>query len=180
MARILPFQQYRHRRPRPRKAAAFSPSGVTIFNLAMLTFLAVWFWPNQLPDVAAPQSMAVASTADTEMARFGLCHSGGGSNCVVDGDTFHYSGQKIRIADIDTPETHPARCAEEQRLGDAATARLHALLNAGAFSLETIDRDEDAYGRKLRRVTRGGQSLGGQLVREGLARYYQGGRRPWC
>ena len=49
--------------------------------------------------------------------RFSLCHTGGGGNCVVDGDTFWCNGQKIRIADIDTPETHPARCAAEAELG---------------------------------------------------------------
>ena len=38
----------------------------------------------------------------------------------------------------------------------------------------------DRYGRKLRILTRGGESLGAVLVHEGLARYYEGGRRPWC
>jgi micrococcal nuclease len=78
------------------------------------------------------------------------------------------------------PETNPPRCAEEGRLGKAATQRLLQLANAGPFTLQTIDRDEDRYGRKLRVLTRGGKSLGGVLVDEGLARWYQGGRRPWC
>lgn len=121
-----------------------------------------------------------AAGAVTASARFGLCHAGGGTNCVVDGDTFWMAGERIRIADIDTPETHSPRCAAEARLGAEATARLHALLNAGAVTLETIDRDTDRYGRKLRVVTRGGQSLGGVLVDEGLARWYGGGRRSWC
>jgi len=123
---------------------------------------------------------AALSGGDISRARFGLCHSGGGSNCVVDGDTFWFGGQKIRIADIDTPETHPPRCAEEARLGGAATQRLHALLNAGPFTLESADRDTDRYGRALRIVRRDGQSLGGVLVDEGLARWYDGGRQPWC
>ncbi len=113
-------------------------------------------------------------------ARFGLCHSGGGTNCVVDGDTFWLAGEKYRFAGIDAPETHPARCADEQARGDAATVRLQALLNAGAFSLRSIDRDTDRYGRKLRDVTRGGVSLGDVLIAEGLARPYAGGRRSWC
>jgi endonuclease YncB( thermonuclease family) len=46
--------------------------------------------------------------------------------------------------------------------------------------LQSINRDEDRYGRKLRILTRGGQSLGELLVEEGLARYYEGGRRSWC
>ena len=121
-----------------------------------------------------------AAGGDVATARFGYCHSGGGTNCVVDGDTFWMAGEKIRIADIDTPETHPARCAREQRLGDAATFRLQALLNAGAVTLVPIDRDIDRYGRRLRVVERDGQSLGQMLVDEGLARPWEGYRRPWC
>ena len=36
------------------------------------------------------------------------------------------------------------------------------------------------YGRKLRVVLVNGQSIGDTLVSEGLARWYAGGRRPWC
>lgn len=113
--------------------------------------------------------------------RFSLCHSGGGVNCVVDGDTVWLAGEKIRVADIDAPETHPSRCPLEARLGQAATIRLQALLNAGPVSLGRIKRDTDRYGRKLRLLMRNGESLGMVLVREGLARPYTGGRRqPWC
>ena len=119
-------------------------------------------------------------TRDMLSARFGLCHSGGGRDCVVDGDTFWFAGEKYRIADIDTPETHPARCAEEAALGGAATSRLRDWLNDGAFSLESAGRDSDRYGRKLRIVTRGGTSVGSVLVDEGLARPWEGRRRPWC
>ena len=113
-------------------------------------------------------------------ASFGYCHTGGGTNCVVDGDTLWLGGEKIRVADIDAPETHPARCASEQALGDQATRRLQQLLNGGAVSLQAIDRDRDKYGRKLRIVLVNGRSVGDRLVDEGLARPYAGGRRPWC
>ena len=66
---------------------------------------------------------------------------------------------------LNIPETHPARCAEEAELGDAATGRLQDWLNAGAFSLESVDRDTDRYDRKLRIVTRGGDSVGDILER---------------
>ncbi|NCP11238.1 MAG: thermonuclease family protein [Sphingomonadales bacterium] len=128
----------------------------------------------------AATALPAAGPGDGYAARFGLCHTGGGTNCVVDGDTFWLAGEKYRFAGIDTPETHPARCADEQARGDAATLRLQALLNAGAFSLVSIDRDTDRYGRKLRDVTRGGVSLGDVLIAEGLARPYAGGRRSWC
>lgn len=128
-----------------------------------------------------PTSVSHNVQADATARQFGKCHSGGGTNCVVDGDTFWMDGEKIRIADIDTPETHPSRCAEEKRLGNAATNRLQALLNAGAFELTSIDRDTDRYGRKLRIVERNGRSLGDVLVSEGLARPYGGGPRAgWC
>lgn len=114
------------------------------------------------------------------VARFGLCHSGGGTNCVVDGDTFWIGGAKVRVADIDAPETHPPRCAAEADLGERATLRLQALLNAGPVTLAPADRDTDRYGRLLRIVERDGRSLGEQLVAEGLARRWTGRRLPWC
>lgn len=99
---------------------------------------------------------------------------------VIDGDTFRLDGATIRIADIDTPETNPPRCAYEAELGERATRRLAALLAQGPFELARIDRDTDRYGRKLRIVTRGGRSIGDQLVAEGLARTWTGRRQPWC
>lgn len=37
------------------------------------------------------------------------------------------------------PETHPPRCAYEAKLGNAATEKLHALLNSGAVTMTSID-----------------------------------------
>ncbi|KQM47432.1 hypothetical protein ASE69_14285 [Sphingomonas sp. Leaf208] len=114
-------------------------------------------------------------------ARFTICGHAKRIDCMVDGDTFWMAGTKIRIADIDTPETHPPRCASEARAGKAATLEMQALLNAGPFTLVPIKRDVDRYGRKLRIVERDGKSLGEALVRTGLARRYGGGKRaPWC
>ncbi|MES2253937.1 MAG: thermonuclease family protein [Pseudomonadota bacterium] len=111
---------------------------------------------------------------------FNLCFTGGGTNCVVDGDTMWVERTRIRIADIDAPETHPPHCAHEADLGRRATRRLQELLNEGPFELESIDRNEDVYGRKLRIVTRHGRSLGMILVDEGLARQWTGQKTPWC
>ena len=101
--------------------------------------------------------------------------------CVVDGDTIWLDGQKIRVADIDTPEISEPKCASELELGQRATRRLLALLNDGPFELHAIGgRDEDRYGRRLRVISREGRSLGDQLVAEGLARTWTGRREPWC
>ena len=129
----------------------------------------------------ASLSVPDRATARDEVSRtFTLCHTGGGINCVVDGDTIWLDGQKIRVADIDAPETHPSRCALEADLGERATHRLQELVNAGPFAVTTLDRDADKYGRKLRVLTRGGQSLGDVLVNEGLARTWTDKREPWC
>ena len=121
--------------------------------------------------VASPRGVA---------ATFGFCHTGGGTNCVVDGDTIWIEGQKVRVADIDAPETHDYRCPEEKALGQRATQRLIQLVNSGPVTLQPFDRDEDRYGRKLRNVFVNGVSVGDTLVSEGLARPYGGGRKPWC
>ena len=113
-------------------------------------------------------------------ATFALCAEGPRTTCVVDGDTFWLQGEKVRIADINAPETHSADCPAEQALGERATRRLIGLLNAGPFTLDTAGRATDRYGRSLRIVHRGGRSLGGQLVAEGLAEPWRGRRSDWC
>lgn len=117
---------------------------------------------------------------DTLRASFPFCTDERRITCVVDGDTFWLSGEKIRIADIDTLELSPPRCEAERATGEAAKRRLRELLNAGPFSLVAGFRDEDQYGRKLRTVTRDGRSSGNMLVQEGLARRRDGARRSWC
>ncbi|ANU07017.1 thermonuclease family protein [Paraurantiacibacter namhicola] len=113
---------------------------------------------------------------------FAPCTSAPRVTCVVDGDTFWLDGTKVRVADINTPETHRPACAAERALGEQATRRFTQLLNAGPFQLEAAGaRDTDRFGRKLRVVTRGGQSLGMVLVEEGLAEPWQGRRaNRWC
>lgn len=165
---------------RPRKSRGLS--GPALIYTLCLGLLLGWYGPDWMtrftrPDVEVPtQSIAVDHLA----ADFGYCHSGGGTNCVVDGDTFWFRGEKYRISDIDTPETHGPRCTAEGELGAQATRRLQALMNDGPFSLEVEGRATDRYGRALRVVTRGGQSIGEQLVTEGLARRWDGRRHPWC
>ena len=137
------------------------------------------------PRYVDPRELTEESPAEigSGLVHFSLCFSGGGRNCVVDGDTIWLNGEKIRVADIDTPETHPARCADEQRLGDQATLRLQQLLNAGRVEIypNPDGRTHDRYGRRLAILARDGQSLGMVLVHEGLARQYSGGPRdPWC
>ena len=133
--------------------------------------------------LAAVVALAPAplSAEDVQQAEFARCSGGNRQTCVVNGDTLWLDGAKIRLADINTPEVSQPHCASEGALGEAATRRLIALLNAGPFSLERQGRrDVDRYGRLLRVVTRDGQSLGRVLVAEGLAEEWQGRRGNWC
>ena len=157
-------------------------SGPSFIYILCLGLLLGWYGPEWIERGTLPTIPVTgqSQSSDTLSAQFGFCHSGGGTDCVVDGDTFWFKGAKYRIADIDTPETHGPRCTAEGALGAQATQRLQVLLNAGPFTLESVDRDVDRYGRSLRVVTRGGSSIGGMLVAEGLAREWDGARRPWC
>ena len=113
-------------------------------------------------------------------ALFAPCPEGPRTTCVVDGDTFWLDGEKVRIADINAPETHQSGCPSERALGERATRRLIVLLNAGPFTLAAPERDRDRYGRLLRVVMRNGRSIGAQLVDEGLAEPWKGRRSDWC
>nr|MDX8317342.1 thermonuclease family protein [Agrobacterium rosae] len=64
--------------------------------VAILSPLAIGF----LASVASAQPSSNASSASEA---FSICGSGQRITCVVDGDTFWFRGEKIRIADIDTP-----------------------------------------------------------------------------
>jgi endonuclease YncB( thermonuclease family) len=135
-----------------------------------ITAVAVWYFTS----VVAAQQPNSASEA------FSVCGRGQRITCVVDGDTFWFRGEKIRIADIDTPELSPPRCQRERELGLAAKQRLLEILNSGPLSFKVAARDEDRFGRKLRIVYRERRSVGDILVVEGLARKWQGSRLSWC
>lgn len=132
-------------------------------------------WKKRSEDLDAGSPVSQASSAS-----FGYCYAGGGANCVVDGDTFYMNGEKVRIAGVDAPETHPPRCNYEARLGEQATRMLHDLLNSGKVTVTSIERDRDVYGRLLRNVEVDGSDVGETMVSAGVGREYGSGRRPWC
>jgi len=139
--------------------------------------------PNAIP-VSLPvehSAPALATVPARESGgRFGLCGGTTGANCVVDGSTFWQNGVKIRLADIDVPDTDPSRCASERQKSVAAKLRLQTLLNDGTFALSGSARGEDQHGGKFRIAMRAGRSIGDQLVAEGLARRWTGQVASWC
>lgn len=112
-------------------------------------------------------------------ATFTLCSSAPRITCVVDGDTFWLQGEKIRISDINAPETSQPGCTYDAALGQRAKLRLTALLIGGRIELVAADRERDRYGRLLREVRRDGRSLGAVLIAEGLAEPWRGKRSDW-
>ncbi|MCD7060562.1 thermonuclease family protein [Pelagibacterium xiamenense] len=177
MGKIVPFGRAGVRRQRRAQLPLFEML-LAFAAVAALGYFAIERGYVEVPSLSVP---VVQIPADTIVAqRFSLCSSGA-ATCVTDGDTIKINGVRIRIADIDTPEVFSYQCAEELALGQRATRRMLELVNAGGFEMTMWDhRDEDVYGRKLRVLTRDGQSLGMILVAEGLARPWGGARRSWC
>jgi len=156
--------------------------GLGAFSIVFASGMLALNWPtlNQALFTSSELKPRFSLIAGASSPRFELCGMTR-RTCVVDGDTFWLEGEKIRIADIDTPEISEPKCDAEYQLGMKATHRLRDLLNEGAFEVRPIgNRDEDRFGRKLRVIVRHGQSLGDQLVSEGLARTWTGRREPWC
>jgi micrococcal nuclease len=107
---------------------------------------------------------------------------------VVDGDTIAVKAQiwiglelsvDVRIRGIDAPEIR-GRCREEAILATAATDRLIELAGTSIVLSQVW---EDKYaGRVLADVANlSGADVGTEMLKSGLARPYEGGRRGgWC
>ncbi len=118
----------------------------------------------------------------TSSISFALCAGSSETNCVIDGDTIRFNGDKIRLVGLNTPETSEPACPAEATMGERAKLRLLELLNSGELSFAaTADRDRDRYGRLLRQVSVDGRDIADTLISEDLAEPYQGGqKRNWC
>ena len=115
---------------------------------------------------------------------------------VIDGDTiWHYaprsrSPEKIRLVDIDAPESHRSSCERELVAGLRAKARLLELMSIRPVAIERCDVHgqacDDRFGRTLARIRlANGREAGAVLIAEGLALPYQPGRKAernahWC
>jgi endonuclease YncB( thermonuclease family) len=93
---------------------------------------------------------------------------------VVDGDTIHLrDGRKVRIVQVDAPESYPPERA--QCWGSQAADALRARLPVGSkvdLSRDPALDDHDQYGRLLRDVSFEGTDLGVWLVAHGHALPY--------
>lgn len=73
--------------------------------------------------VSLIEAISANASADQLSAKFTICGGRLRVNCVVDGDTFWFRRQKVRMEDIDAPELSPPRCADERQRGEAAKLR---------------------------------------------------------
>ena len=106
---------------------------------------------------------------------------------VIDGDTIDvnidlgfniWHKGRIRMAGIDTPESR-TRNKEEKVLGLAAKARLKELLKKKNLSINCT-KEKGKFGRILADVLANDVNINKQLMDEGHARPYQGGKKiPW-
>ena len=106
---------------------------------------------------------------------------------VIDGDTIDvnidlgfniWHKGRIRMAGIDSPESR-TRNKEEKVLGLAAKSRLKELLKKKKLSINCT-KEKGKFGRILADVLANDININKQLMDEGHARPYQGGKKlPW-
>jgi hypothetical protein len=197
VGRIDPFRRRRLRGVdefNPQRRIRFWPQEQRRTRLGRIAFHARPFvllgalltvWAGMDPALVEPP--AFLSTDPERVSKsFTRCGPGRWHACVIDGDTFKLGTRKVRIIGIDAPETHPARCPEEARLGEQATAKLQELLNRGPFEMVgRLDGMKDRYGRDLRVVQRklpdgSTQSIASEMRTSGLAHRYTGFKTGWC
>ena len=103
---------------------------------------------------------------------------------MLDGDTVEISGNRIRIANIDAPELHQAKCDAERRLAIVARNRMAEILVGGTIIVHPGDpkdgRLKDRQGWMLAAITVDGKDVGDIMIAESLARPWEGKRQPWC
>jgi micrococcal nuclease len=100
---------------------------------------------------------------------------------VVDADSIHFDGDKIRLLGFDAPEMGHAKCPAERRLAIIATARLQQLIDQDRNVLAPTGR-RDKYGRVLAVLQVDGRDVAQILIAEGHAVAYngRGAKRDWC
>ena len=91
---------------------------------------------------------------------------------IIDGDTIHLNGDKIRFSGIDTPEINQMCKKDEIDIPCGEIAKELLIKKIGNTVPICILEDKDQYGRMLGECYIEKESLSGYLVREGFAFAY--------
>jgi endonuclease YncB( thermonuclease family) len=92
---------------------------------------------------------------------------------VVDGDTIHLNGEKIRFIGIDTPELKQTCVKEGLTEPCGVTAKEILIKKIGDNKVECINEGKDQYKRTLAECFVNDKSLSSYLVRSGYAFAYR-------
>lgn len=142
----------------------FFAFAIILVVLSALFFIGQWLLSSSPSGALAPFCYGAADRA---------------AFCVVDGDTFWIAGEKIRIENIDAPESHQPACGAERDLAALATLHLRRLLGEPS-SLAIVRSGPDGLGRTLARVAVDGRDAGEAMIAEGVAVPWAGKRHDWC
>jgi len=92
---------------------------------------------------------------------------------IVDGDTIHLNGEKIRFTGIDTPELKQSCLKEGIKNSCGVTAKQLLIDKIGNNNVECISEGKDQYKRTLAECFVNNESLSSYLVRNGYAFAYR-------
>jgi endonuclease YncB( thermonuclease family) len=92
---------------------------------------------------------------------------------IVDGDTIHLNGEKIRFTGIDTPELKQTCLKDDVKYLCGVTAKQILIDKIGNDNVECISEGIDQYKRKLAECFVNNESLSSYLVRSGYAFAYR-------
>lgn len=167
------------RPPRPDAPKPSSKRGFLLPIAAVLLAIALSIWGSGVLEKPSTPPAAGSRTTSSGLV-FGLCNSGGLTNCVASGDSFYLGGKTVRLAGIEAPQLYGAACPKESALARTSAARLQELLNSGQLEMTKVGPDLERYGLLLRNVAVDGKDVGEAMVREGLARRIGDLTRSWC
>ena len=98
---------------------------------------------------------------------------------VVDGDTIRLGAERVRIMNIDAPETEGrAKCNAERRLAAVATEKLTEIIMGERLEVERHGKDR--FGRTLAYIRVRGADVGELLIKARVAVQWGNGRPDWC
>lgn len=120
-------------------------------------------------------ALLVPTTSAIARPLYPLCGDEKLRSCVVDGNTFWYGGEFMRLQAVNPPATQMA-CTSST--ADRARDRLVKLLNTGEIFVFRYG--SDAEGHTLSRVLVEGKEVGETLIAEGLAQPSSSSTGAFC